>query len=53
MIDSAKYVTIFFGMEGVGLGADGLAFWDLHYNEMAFVSSWISTYWGIASEIGV
>ena len=30
-------------MEEGGLGADGLAFWDLHNGEMVLVSSWIST----------
>ena len=49
MIASTEYVTILFGIEGGGLGTDGLAFWDLHYmvkwclsphyDEMVFVSS--------------
>ena len=30
LIASIEYVTIFFGMEGGGLGSDGRAFWDLH-----------------------
>ena len=40
-----------FRVEGVGLGVDDLDFWDLHYGEMFFVSSWISTYWEITWEI--
>ena len=43
MIASTKYVTILFGMEGGGLGADGLALWDLQNGEMVFVTSLIST----------
>ena len=37
---------------GGGICADGLAFWDIQYGEMLFVSSWISNYWEIAWEIG-
>ena len=43
LISSTECVTILFGMEGGGIGADGLAFWDNHNGEMVFVSSWIST----------
>ena len=43
LIASTEYGTILFGMEGGGLGADGLTFWDLNNGEIVFVSSWIST----------
>ena len=43
MISSNEYVTILFGEEGGGLDADGIAFWYLHYGEMVFIFSWIST----------
>ena len=51
-ISFTEYFTILFGVEGGGLGAYCIAFWDLHYGEMVFVSSWISTYWDIACDIG-
>ena len=38
-IDSTEYVTILSGMDWGWLGADGLAFWDLHFGEILFVSS--------------
>ena len=51
MIASTEYVTILFGVEGLGLGSDGLAFCNIHYGEMVFVYSWISTYWEVAWDI--
>ena len=34
LIASTEYITILFVMEGVGLGSDGLAFWEFCYGEM-------------------
>ena len=34
LIASTGYVTILFGMEGIGSGTDGRDFWDLHYDQI-------------------
>ena len=53
LIASTEYVTILFGVEVGGIGAYGRALWDLQYGEIVDIfSSWISTYWDIAWEIG-
>ena len=43
MIASTEDITILFGMEDGGLGDYVINFWDIHYGEMVFVSSWIDT----------
>ena len=36
LVASTEYVTILFGMDRGGFGADGRAFWDLHNGEIVF-----------------